>query len=456
VICSTGTNILLSQSRLLTGELGLKGTVMNRFPTWNWLASGNSAQRAGRSLVARPCLPAVEQLDDRILPSATANPAAAVTAPGPASPHAVATFLKWQDDFIKIQDSIIAIEDSYHKENPGLQVSNNYFIKLDQDLIQLDTDLAGAPSAAGTNAIGGIDGTIISYKRHSSASAQAGGTAVQAALVQTQADLALLSGGGSTGGTTAAAATTGGPSVGAVINAYLKLDSQERKIKIDLASSSLTWVKIETQFAGSDLEKAAAALGADLATAATDAAPQTSRADNAFIKWESIFIKVQDEFIKLEGAYLDNNPKLSPTAANYFLKIDADYVAADLDMDGINDKVLGGKLPPLVLQALDAAMATDEAALNADINTISPPVTPAAATAAPTGNPDWALGRIKYKEALWALTLDFTFQKIKLTYLEGDPDRPLIDKLAADLTTLLDDSLGITPGSGGGGSGGAT
>jgi hypothetical protein len=444
-------------------QLGMpERTTMFHFPTWNWLTA--TRQRSQTS--SRPCLPAVEQLEDRIVPAVGVKPAAVVTAPTPA---AVNNFIKWENDFIKIQDSYIKIEDRYLKLYNDVLPPDAaaLFIKLDADFAAIDNDLAGSPSATGANGVGGIDGTLI-MRRLSSAGATAAGDAVlrDAALIQVNDGLIQN---GQNGGTPGATLD--------FVHIYIKLEALSLKLHTAVDDSEAQFLKIEKAFIAvdpNDLAKPVAGLDSDLLKLDTDTKPMNSVAVDAFLKFEEDFIKGENSFIKIEGDFLlKYGSALPPGAANYFIKLDNDYLNANGDLVKIDSALIG-----LLNQPPATAVSTGGAAnfpadvnneisgwintvlpgfndqLNADIISLTPPTTVAVAAvvAAPAAVDAFLkLDEIKYKEAVDVLSLDLAFLKIEQSFLEGDPDRPLIIGFASDLLALTKDALGIPSTTNGGG-----
>ncbi len=455
---------------------------MFHFPTWNWLVSGLSTRQRCQTKSTRPCLPAVEQLDDRILPTVTIKPV--VVAPPPQTPPAVTSFIKWQNDFIKLQDSYIKIEERYLKLHGDVLSPDaaNFFLKLNADFEAIDADLAGNPLAAGAStavspvaspvANGGIDGTLI-FRRLSTAQATADSKAVLA-------DAALLN---LDDGVIKKGQTNGGNTTDDAIHVYLKLEALSIKLHGAVDDSEAQFLKIEKAFVAvypDELSKPVASLDGHIIKLDGDTTPMNPAAVDAFIKFEANFIKGESNFIKLEDAFLlKYGGALPQGASDYFIKIDRDYLSVNGDLAAV-DAILIGLLKPaptaasppeftgglanfptdVSLEIHDKWMPTlsdFNGALQADIKSLTTPTVGVAAVAAvvtPNAvNAYLKFEEIKYKEAIDVVTLDFTFMKLEAglkSFLEGDPDQPLINGLATDLTTLTKDALGIPSSTGGG------
>jgi hypothetical protein len=118
-------------------------------PSWNWLPPrptaremAGQAAEAAAAPVARPCLPAIEPLDDRILLSAAAPPTAGLKITDGTSNTAVLIgLLKGGLDMIKGEVSALKLavggEDSQIKGESTLKLLTDTFLKLDETLFKL-------------------------------------------------------------------------------------------------------------------------------------------------------------------------------------------------------------------------------------------------------------------------------------------------------------------------------
>jgi hypothetical protein len=112
---------------------------MSHTPSWNWLTSRITARRLAdesRSTPSRPCLPAIEQLDDRVLLSAAVGGDVIVEPPNPASSSQILIgLLKGSFDLLKVELEALkfAAEDIKLAEVPNLVHKLNLeFFKIDQ------------------------------------------------------------------------------------------------------------------------------------------------------------------------------------------------------------------------------------------------------------------------------------------------------------------------------------
>jgi hypothetical protein len=126
-------------------------------PSWNWLpprpSTREMAERGGATAApqSRPCLPAIEPLDDRILLSAA--PAAAVDQPGgtTANTGILIGLLKGQLDLIKGEIATLKLAAGGETQIKGesvIKLLTNEFLKLDETVLKLGDaavigDLAG-------------------------------------------------------------------------------------------------------------------------------------------------------------------------------------------------------------------------------------------------------------------------------------------------------------------------
>src|SRR3569623_1311112 len=72
-----GDPLILIQEGMREESACRKGGLMQRIPSWKWMSTPQGAwlpkaAASARKTTARPCLPVVEQLDDRVLLDATA------------------------------------------------------------------------------------------------------------------------------------------------------------------------------------------------------------------------------------------------------------------------------------------------------------------------------------------------------------------------------------------------
>ncbi|HEY2251779.1 MAG TPA: hypothetical protein VGH74_11985 [Planctomycetaceae bacterium] len=433
---------------------------MLHFPKWNWLFSGLSMQRPRQRVAVRPCLAAVELLDDRVLLSATTH-AAAEVAPQPASNQAVETLLKWEGDFIKLQDGILGTELKLlkHSANPISQSTAAYFLKLDSDLANISGDLIGQQAQGGTNVaaaanpVGGIDGVLITDYLKFSDLASKDAFKIQSNLTRmATVDSALNK----------ITTDSGGVSRDAV-DAYLKLEYLKYKEQIAASSLNAAFIKLEEAFVGTDLATPVNSLASDVAAIPTDAAPQNPPAFDAFLKFEEGFIKQQDGILKFETDQLKAHKitSSSPSTA-YFLKIDADFLKIDVDLagnppttnnaaaevggsngGGLNGVLQGGNLPADVIAEISnkwsPAIYKAEAFLKAEITALQPPAINSVAAAA-SQKFEGQNSFLKWKIAEESSQLRDSFLKFEVDFLAGTPDRPLVDALLTDLNTLAADA----------------
>ena len=315
---------------------------MSRSLSWKWLCSPLTVRKSGSRGRSRPCLAALEQLEDRVLLSAA--PAASLSGE---SLQAVDAFLKIENAYNKAQTEFLKIENKLANDTTQKLSSDtvNYFLKIDSDLVQVDTDLIGSPN---TTATGGIDGILDTLKLPSRTADYLDHKLVPA--VSQELALANKLIGQLSPTTTTASLASAAPSTSTDLRIHKLADVPE--LTVDFAA-------IEYKFIGADPADLGPALGPqgspspgaaggllqDLAVLGADAAGkqfQTSTGGstapavvNAFLKIEETLIDQQNDFLKSEDALLKySKHKLSAAAVDYFLKIDQDLIALDNDAIG--------------------------------------------------------------------------------------------------------------------------
>jgi len=114
-------------------------------PSWSWLPPRPTAREmAGRGAesasVARPCLPAIEPLDDRILLSAAAPTASVKIREGTANTAVLIGLIKGELDLVQGEVAalkLVSADDTQSKGENTLKLLTNTFLKLDETLLSL-------------------------------------------------------------------------------------------------------------------------------------------------------------------------------------------------------------------------------------------------------------------------------------------------------------------------------
>ncbi len=413
---------------------------MSRTLSWKWLCSrlGLRHTRTRTPTSLRPCLAALDQLEDRVLLSSTP-----LIPLSNQSVSAVDAFLKFESTFIAGQNTFL------QSESTVIQQSNNvlpasivdYFLKIDDDGVQIDTDLIVTPAAAGAAATtGGIDGILTNLALPVNTAIDLEAQVIPAVAQQLQTTntlIALLSRTGTPGGVRPDA-----------YDAFLKLDGIEGESLAAATGFTLNFTKIEYQFIGADATDLGPALGVQGSASAgpaggllQDVVVLTSDADPtlpppaattppaavvSFLTIESAFIDGENSFIKSELTFRKaSGGELSSAAVDYFLKLDADLVQVDNDLApasvaggataGIDGVLLKLQLPPTTLatintlvpavqQAQAAAIAAEKAVQGAGSTTADDKLAGLEATA---------------QQAASQLTLNFA--KIEYDFINLDP-----------------------------------
>lgn len=117
---------------------------MHQSHSWKWLCSrfaeARDRAREADPETVRPCLPAVEQLDDRIMLSATPIRAAAQTPPGSVNAILIG-LIKDGITLIKDEASFIKLEQIADKSGVLSQSDEASLLKIDEAFIKLDVTL---------------------------------------------------------------------------------------------------------------------------------------------------------------------------------------------------------------------------------------------------------------------------------------------------------------------------
>jgi hypothetical protein len=413
---------------------------MSRAPAWKWLFSRFSSRRAPQAAVARPCLPAIEQLDDRVLPSVST----------------VDAFLKYENAFIKGEASFIKGENiviQQYKEQVPSAVSA-FFLKLDADFVKIDTTLASTTEGGATT---GIDGVLIKLDL-SSEEAGAAAYKIKTEVADLKAAAALLQNPGID--VTAAAA----------VDTFIKLDGIEHKGRDTAEDFQTGFIKIEADFLKLDpvnLKEPAAALKLDLGALAADAA--APHAVERFIKLQESFLKFEEGFIKLENAFIKYGGDKPAAVTDYFLKLDGALIkiADDLigapapkttdaavigGVGGIDGALLKLDLPPNISGEIQDKWAPEIAAIRQEVQNAA-----AQLGQGTTGSPTFdaaSVDFLKYGGGFEifakhkADVLDTAFLKIQVGLVALAPD-----SLSGPVATLLGDLNGLATHAHGGGGG---
>jgi hypothetical protein len=303
-------------------------------PSWKWLIA--CAPRRRRAAAARPrrCLPAVERLDDRILPHGSGG--------GAGVPPVVTTYLQIEDTFYKEQGAILSAEDAV-VQRLGNQLPSslgNYFLKIDDAFLKLDNSLGGPGSTVDANGTpgvpGGIDGVLISDGL-SSAEASANASSAQAEAAHALASEKTI---------LAAPSSDITPTAGEALGIYLKFNGIERAAERAARQLTNGLQAIEAAFIEIDPPNlqapvaAAELAGGSLADLAVP--PPAPAAVDAFLKFEGQVLREEFNFLKFETAVLNQFGDQVPAAAvDFFHKGEAAFLKIDADLTATGDALLG-------------------------------------------------------------------------------------------------------------------
>ncbi|MGH7135429.1 MAG: type VI secretion system tube protein Hcp, partial [Pirellulales bacterium] len=311
---------------------------MSRKLSWKWLGSQFGVRKACPRGRTRPCLAALEQLEDRVLLSA-----ASVTPPTDQALSAVNAFLKIEGTFNQSQTDFLKAESDFLKigSHKLTAATVDYFLKIDGDLLKIGEDLVVSPTGA---AVGGIDGTLANLKLPASTAdnLQKIMPAVEQQLKLDNQLIGLLE---PARANAAAAVVTSA----AAVNGYIKLDG--------IPAIAVNFAQIENGLIGADTADLGPALGLqgsdtspgeaggllqDLAVLGADASANYSGTPSAaapvvdaFLKIENTLIHKQDDFLKIESAFIKyGGNQLTSAGVDYFLKMDQDLIQVDNDSVG--------------------------------------------------------------------------------------------------------------------------
>jgi hypothetical protein len=354
---------------------------MSRTLSWKWLCSRLGFWHGHPPARVRPCLGALEQLEDRVLLSATPLIPLSNQSVG-----AVSAFLKLENSFeisqvdgIKLEADVIEL-----KTNALSAAEIDYFLKIDGDLVQIDNDLIGTPGPAGSTGTTGIDGILTNLDLPVDMAINLEAEllpAVQSARAATTTVIGQLQ-----------QLQTAGKSVvhpAASVDVFLKIEGIDGTAADD---ATLNFAKIEYEFIGADATDLGAALGAQgsaapgaaggllqdfvVLAADTAAGPNTTSGSavvparesstpsvSEFVATESAYANAVGVYIhrKLPGRMKSGQITLSRGAADYFLKLDADLLQINDDLigtpgagSGIDGALLKLQLPQATLNSINA------------------------------------------------------------------------------------------------------
>jgi hypothetical protein len=336
--------------------------------SWKWLCSRPGFRQGHTPKRGRPCLAAVEQLEDRIVLNATA--------PIPLSNqslNAVNAFLKIENSFeitqvegLKLEADVIEL-----KTNSLTAAQIDYFLKVDKDMLQIDGDFIGL---GGSNTLDtGIDGILANLALPANLANDLEAKIIPAVQSAREATIAVI---GELEQLTPAAqgsAAADGIITFAAKNAWpTSIDYGSFKAgDASVLNEAVAFAKIEYEFIGADANDLGPALGLQGAAAAgpagellqdfgvltADAAPihapfvllfgrdLIGNGVDAFINTANQFLDGQNAFLKFEQGVVDGyigKIKSHPPAAevDYFLKIDADLAQNDADLANVANVLL--------------------------------------------------------------------------------------------------------------------
>lgn len=313
---------------------------MSPLLSWKWLCSRPDFRHRPIPGRARRCLAAVEQLEDRVLLTATAPVPLSHT-----SAHAVESFLKLEHKLVGGQTDAIKLEaDVIELKTQSLSAAAvDYFLKIDRDMLQIDNDLIGAAGSAGAAGTGGIDGILTGLALPAKVASDLESRLIPAVESAREATIAVI------GKLEKLAAGTQGIQSASAVDWWLKIP---RVVESAARDFTLSFAKIEHDFIGADAKDLGPALGLqgapaagpagalleDLAVLTADAAPPSDlNGDHqveAFIKYATHFLGGEDEYLRKKLPGKMKSGQITVTRAEYFLKIDADLVQMDNDLAG--------------------------------------------------------------------------------------------------------------------------
>ncbi len=460
---------------------------MSRILPWNWLGSHSKSPRGRVPARARPCLAPLEQLEDRIVLNSTFVPPAAPIPLSQQSLNAVTEFLTEQGQLIAGQTSFVQAQtDLINQTGDKLpSAAIDFFLTIDSDLVQFDTDLVGSAGSTGSTGSTGIDTVMTYFALPLPAAINLEATLIPTVGLELQATNAVI-------------AQLQNATVGELTKTEgIKLEADVVELKTNTMSGNYhRFAQIEYQLIGADANDLGPPLGLqgstspglvggllqDLTVLASDAAVGVSAstsgstsgstpAADSFAAIESAFVADQNAFLQLEGVYLrkklpgkmkSGTITLSRT---YFVNIDADLIQIDNDLIGAPSAAAGqvggvdGTLLTLKLSqkdltslantlvpAVQAARATaiaDQAAVQqiSDANTTTFDIAGLEAAAELTGN-QLALGVAGIEHAL--IQLDSGAFSPALG-LQGSASPGLVGGLLQDATVLMSDAGGQAP-----------
>lgn len=333
-------------------------------------------KRPARRRAARPCLAALEQLEDRVLLSAV--PPAAMSEQ---SLDAVNNLLnieckltESQVVFLRAESGVL--EHAGYDTHGNIKVSPspstlNYFYKIDGELAQIDSDLIGSPTDQGA---GGLDGVLLADLKLPAATQKYLQSVLLPAIGQELAMANQLLGQLANQSPQPAATALGGDvdykSDGYKLHGIPRLTVNFAEIENDLIAADPADMGPALGLQGSPAPGPVGTLLQDLGGLAVDASPPENSGDSeshgttiaaveAFLNVENQLIDQQDDLLKLESAFLNGSTVSADTwrahihpnftspqaAVDYFLKMDADLVQLDNDSVG----------PPLAAEAASSA-----------------------------------------------------------------------------------------------------
>jgi len=427
---------------------GGKEKFMSRTLSWKWLCSRSVFQRGRVPARVRPCLAAVEQLEDRVLLTATFVPPLAPIPLSQQSLNAVAAFITEQGRLFDTQDTIIQRQNDLINQTADKLPTNvvNFFLKIDADLAQIDNDFqpstASTTGTAGTTSgTVGID-TVLTYLK----------LPLQTAINLESIFIPRI--GQEVFATDAVMAQLQKSTPGVLTKAEgIKLEADVIELKTNSAAIALNFSKIEYEFIGADANDLGPALGPqasappgpaggllqDLMVLASDASPpgdlnNDGQAD-AFVKIQNTFIAGENAFLKYEQALMEkitlHHEGLYVGDADYFLKLDGDLIKINTDLAvsaagttaaaGVDNVLLNDantlNLSQQTVKGLNALVQAVQSA-GAEAATLEQEVAGATTSAAQPGLVD---DKHKGEIEIWSWSWGVSFAEMETNFIKLDP-----------------------------------